>query len=481
MTTLHFTDMAALCRSVEIDGVRHSATADEIEAAQAAHLVDGMPFILGTDHSYDLNLNLFLRSCPTMGVRSLNSLRSYARDLVVWIRFLEERREGKTIWDADRDDVAAFYQARRMSQPPYRISAATWNRSLAALDKFYGWASEQRLIRARPFTYRQVVMPARRVSSFEAESNCARESGARVGDVRFLSVERYLLFREVGLRGRLPDGREDPAWHGRNGDRNALFAELLITTGLRLQEGSSLLTAELPGHDQGHGSVPFRLAAAIAKGNKGRDIWLSRRLVKLLHEHVALERANVVTRDKVRNSAPRIRDPIMVLDEDRRSVNIADGVHSRRARLDLLPPRDRARLLNVHSNEPLSLWLKEGGTAMSMAAWQMIFRRASERCQKFNIDIYVTPHMLRHSFAVHMLALLLQEQIGWVIEDRSDKNTAAYRQLIGDPLRTLQRMMGHSQIESTYMYLHHLDDSQALVDAAVAQWGRDTASRGIIT
>jgi site-specific recombinase XerD len=477
MTTLHFTDMAALCRSVEIDGVRHSASPDEIEAAQAAYLIDGMPFILGSDHSYDHNLNLFLRSCPTMGVRSLNSLRSYARDLVVWIRFLEERREGKTIWVADRDDIAAFYQARRMSQPPHRISAATWNRSLAALDKFYGWASEQRLIRARPFTYKKVLIPPRGVASFVVESNCARDSGARVGNVHFLSVERYLLFREVGLRGRLPDGREDPGWHGRNGDRNALFAELLITTGLRLQEGASLLTVELPSHTQGHGSVPFRLAGAIAKGNKGRDIWLPRRLVKLLHEHVALERANVVARDRARNSAPRIRDPIMVLDEDRRSVTIADGARSGRARLDLLSPRERVRLLNAHSNEPLSLWLKEGGTAMSMGAWQMIFRRASERCQQFNIDIYVTPHMLRHSFAVHMLTLLLKEQIGWVVNDRRDHTTAAYRQMISDPLRTLQRMLGHSQIESTYIYLDHLDDSQALVDAAVSQWGADTAFR----
>lgn len=118
---------------------------------------------------------------------------------------------------------------------------------------------------------------------------------------------------------------------------------------------------------------------------------------------------------------------------------------------------------------------------MSMAAWEVIFRRASARCRQFGIDLDVTPHMLRHSFAVHMLALLLREQIGWVLEDRSDRAMAAYRRLIGDPLLKLQRMMGHSRIDSTYIYLDHLDHSQALVDAAVEQWGLETASSKVIS
>lgn len=341
MVALHFTDMAALRRSVEIDGILHAASDEEIEAAQNAYLVDGMPFILGSDLSYDHNLKHFLRSCPPMGVRSLNSLRSYARDLVVWMRFLEERREGKSIWAADRDDIAAFYHARRMSQAPHRISAATWNRSLAALDKFYGWALAQGLIRTLPFTYRQVLLSAQSGPSFVSESNCARESGARVGNMRFLSLERYLLFRDVGLRGRLPDGREDPAWRGRNGERNALFAELLITTGLRLQEGASLLAAELPSHGEGHGSVRFGLAAAIAKGNRGRDIWLPRRLLKRLHEHIALERANVMARDRVRRALPRIPAPITVLAVTGRSASIVDGTAAANVRFELLSPHER--------------------------------------------------------------------------------------------------------------------------------------------
>jgi integrase len=51
------------------------------------------------------------------------------------------------------------------------------------------------------------------------------------------------VFRDVGLCGQLPEGLEDPNWRGRNGARNALFADLLITTGLRLQEASGLMLA----------------------------------------------------------------------------------------------------------------------------------------------------------------------------------------------------------------------------------------------
>jgi len=124
----------------------------------------------------------------------------------------------------------------------------------------------------------------------------------------------------------------------------------------------------------------------------------------------------------------------------------------------------------------LALWLTEGGLPMPMASWQAVFRRASARCRSFGIDIDVTPHMLRHSFAVHMLTLLLREQIGWMLEERAGRMSPAYRRLIGDPLLKLQRLMGHTRIESTYIYLDHLDDSQALVDAAVERWGLDVAS-----
>jgi site-specific recombinase XerD len=477
MPQLYFTDLGALRRPVIVDGVTHELPAKTIATAESFGLVDGMPFILGDDGSYDHDLNRFFRACPTMGVRSLNSLRAYARDIVVWMRFLAERRGGKAVWAADRDDIAAFHEARRLSSAPHRISAASWNRSVAALDKLYRWAVEEKLIGKAPFGYRQVWTRALHGGAISVAANMAREPAARNGDMHFLSLDRYLLFRDVGLRGRLPDGQEDPAWRGRNGERNALFAELLVTTGLRLQEASHLLVLELPASNRNDSrrSLPFRLAAATAKGGKGRQIRLPVRLLDRLIDYAEVERANALARYRQRRSWTRIDTPLLVTGDDRQSLAL-DGD---RIRLDLLAPGERARLQHADTREPLALWLTASGQPMPMAAWQAVFRRASERCRSFGIDIEVTPHMLRHSFAVHMLTLLLREQIGWTVEERAGRMSPAYRRLIGDPLLKLQRLMGHARIESTYIYLDHLDDAQALVDAALEQWGLDVATERV--
>ena len=69
-----------------------------------------------------------------------------------------------------------------------------------------------------------------------AARNDAYERVARRSDVRFVTMDDYRIFGEVGLRGLTPDGTERPGARDRNGLRNALFADLLVTTGLRLEE-----------------------------------------------------------------------------------------------------------------------------------------------------------------------------------------------------------------------------------------------------
>lgn len=474
---LFFTDLSALRRSVTVDGVIHALSTAEIAAAESLALVEGMPFILGDDGSYDHDVNRFFRACPTLGVRSPNSLRAYSLDILTWVRFLVERRDHKSLWDADRHDVAAFYAARRLSLPPARISAASWNRSVAALDKLYRWAVEECVIARSPFTYRQSWRRTNNGAVMTVATNTSTERGARTCDVRFLSLDRYLMFREIGLRGRLPNGSEDPAWQGRNSERNALFAELLVTTGLRLQEAASLLWIELPKVELSGAlrSRSFRLASAIAKGSKGRLIRLPERVLKRLHEYAELERTNVL----MRRPQPRIWSndhPFRVVSHDRgRLLLEKDAV---RAGVDVLTPRERERLRWAETSEPLSLWLTERAQPMPLEAWEAVFRRASARCRRFGIDLDVTPHMLRHTFAVHMLSLLVREQIGWVLDERQSQIGAAYRRLIGDPLLKLQRLLGHSSIESTYVYLDCLEESQEMVDAAVDAWELRINSEG---
>lgn len=487
---LFFTDLRSLPRPLMIDGAVFELTPDLINTARDAGLVDGMPFILCDDGTYDLALNRFFRTCPTMGVRAMNSLRAYAQDILTWWRFLQARR-GKTLWQADREDVAAYRAARRLSAPPLRIAAASWNRSVAALEKLYRWGVEEGLIAATPFTYRHVWHGGAygRRPGVVVHGNRAREPATRPHDLRFIDLEHYLMFREVGLRGRLPDGSEDPGWRGRNGERNALFAELLVTTGLRLEEAASLLLIELPCPDDDRRveqrSLPFRIPAAIAKGNKGREIRLPLRLVRRLADYAELERANAVTAFAARRAAARNEALLVLHDSDGRSALIDDGAGARRVRLDLLSAADRRRLVRCGDSgarKPALLWLTETGRPVTTASWESAFLRASRRCRAHGIDLAVSPHTLRHTFAVHMLAMLIRAQIGAVLDSRAatapDIAGAAYRRLIGDPLQKLQRLMGHASITSTYIYLDSLEDSRALVDAAVARWAADLAPAG---
>ena len=130
MPQLYFTDLAMLRRSAIVDGVTHELQAETIAAVEATGLSDGMPFILDDCGGYDVDLNRFFRTCPTMGVRSSNSLRAYARDLLVWMRFLCERRgskrSGKPIAKMSRPIMPRAADQRRFTASPPHHGTALW-------------------------------------------------------------------------------------------------------------------------------------------------------------------------------------------------------------------------------------------------------------------------------------------------------------------------------------------------------------------
>ncbi|CAM5318895.1 hypothetical protein STENM223S_10399 [Streptomyces tendae] len=178
-------------------------------------------------------------------MRAENSVLGYARDVMLFVRFLETSRYGKPIWACDGDDLRAYKRVRLWCGGPGAVSVGTWNRSVAALDKWVAWSLDAGLLRRAPFRYvdKTVMTPAgpRRV-----RVNAEMETDPQDEPLRFVSFEDYLLWRNVGLRGELPEGGADPSWRGRHGERNALFADGLVHSGMRLGEGACLLVPGCP-------------------------------------------------------------------------------------------------------------------------------------------------------------------------------------------------------------------------------------------
>nr|WP_301274066.1 site-specific integrase [Acetobacter indonesiensis] len=277
---------------------------------------------------YDPDLDRFFRDLPLNGVRSRHSLRAYGYDVLVWARFLLEAC-ARTIWQADRHDVLAYHRVRRRTEVGQRISAASWNRAVACLDRLYRWGVQEGLIAEAPFTHRSVWRQGyggRR--SQMAARNDAYEPAARRADVSFVTLEDYRRFRDVGLKTLLPDGRTRLGARDRNGIRNALFADLLVTTGLRLEEASSLFTSDLVFADQRPGrQVWLDLPDAQAKGNRGRQILVPARLLEQVTDEA---NARIVASGRL-SSADRIFQHLYCM-RLRRGLpvsNLSEDLHAR--------------------------------------------------------------------------------------------------------------------------------------------------------
>lgn len=448
-----------------------AASSITIQERRSAEGLDAhVPMILRDGALYDPDLDRFFRDLPLNGVRSRHSLRAYGYDVLVWARFLSDAC-AKTIWQADRHDVHAYHRVRRRADAEQRISAATWNRAVACLDRLYLWGVQEGLIVEAPFTHRSVWRQgyAGRRSQVAAR-NDAYEPAARRADVSFVTLEDYRRFRDVGLKALLPDGRTRPGARDRNGIRNALFADLLVTTGLRLEEASSLFTSDLVFADQRPGrQVWLDLPDAQTKGDRGRQILVPARLLEQVRAYVDVERAHAITKFQQRSGWQSIDRPIFVRHERYPArLRLLDGGY---IALDLLDPEERCRIIVCDNdgkpNEPAALWLSEVGMPVQPNSWEVIFARASSRSRSFGFDISVSPHQLRHTFAVHMLAMLIQHRIRDAALPAGPME--GYRQALGDPLQQVQRLLGHASLTTTYIYLDHIATRADTVDAAVEE------------
>lgn len=449
-------------------GVDSGRIADALNSVPDGLAVPGMPFVVWDDGSYASEVNAFLRGLPLgytadgiptgRPTRSRETWKAIGTDLVTFGTWLSDVR-GVSLWEASVRDAHAFHEARRVMPTGWAgtpaVKAGTWNRNHTHLKRFYDYALAAELAEVNPFS---------------SSTGFGREAAVRSRKVRFVTLDVFDQWCEVGLRGNagVSGWRES-----RQATRNVVFAQFLLRTGVRLTEGSSLLVSEFPERVAVGSREVVHLPGAITKGGAERGVYLTMAGFQPLREWMDVERQGLVARALSANRYDR--DGFIIGRLDRGRVRFGDGTSTR---INQMIPEFRRRLIladrdgRVHG--PAAVWVGEEGLPMSPSSWHSVFRRANDRCAKAGVNIHITPHMLRHTFAVHMLSLLLAESmrpIRQMLQSGADAHTVALRRLLIDPVRILQLLLGHAHYTTTLdHYLPYVQQATEVSEAAVDRW-----------
>lgn len=379
---------------------------------------------------------------------------SYARECEVFCRFLDQVLQ-RDLAAISEDDFWKYRSYRLLGPISVRVQPVTWNKIAAALVAFK----------------RHLKLP------FDFDWRDWRETGGDDRTVRMIGLAEYKTFCDLGLR----QGSRTPL-------RNAAFAELLVTTGMRCSEANSLLSIDLPAQATfgKHNSVKVTLPSSITKGGHKRSVYYSKRVAHSFIETYSSEERAHSARSQIdrtfrrkkysEGELSRLTDHFFIeVAGPGRVRAIGQLAGSAVVPTALLTPAERARSIVVEragtSFEIVDLgplWLSETGTSIQRTSWNSTFRGAQDRAQP---SVKVTPHVLRHTFAVHYLDTLLRELVDWrQLRSTLNRRGEIYDRLVRDPLYELQKRLGHRQLTTTRRYLTYTHDHQDYVDRVVAEW-----------
>lgn len=422
------------------------------EAVARIGLRPGDPVYIRPDGTVDRDFLDFVRSEAFRNLER-ETKRNYGTDYRPLLTFLSSR--GVSWREATQQDLADYRHWRcRAPENPRRISGTKWDREAAAYTKLFRWGK----------VYPLPVDVSRR------EDRAADSVSSRVS---WLTPRTWGLWSDIGLRGHTRAGIAAPAWESRTEMRNTSFVQLLLSSGLRRQEGGALLTFELPAQRLRHGRyLHGRVAGALTRSKNSRTFYASVDSVGQVETYIESERAWAVQRAQAAGRYDRL--PIMRL-----VTRVTHGLKPKvewvdRAgivgaqELSRLDWRERRWLFleGPDGPEPAWLWLTEQGLPMEPDRWNSVFRRANLRCEEVllseeerkigrNFRIaevrgktpYATPHSARHSMALYMLILLnelFESRYGLTKADRRD-----FALLFGDPWWLVKVLLGHADVETT--------------------------------
>ncbi|MFH8411300.1 integrase [Streptomyces sp. NPDC018019] len=440
----------------------------------------GDPVFLAPDCTVDRGLLDYVRSAEFQ-LLERESKRNYATDTRPLLAFLSSR--GVSWRDATRQDLRDYRHWRCASpENPGRISGTKWDREAAAFTKLFKWGK----------VYPLPVDVSRR------EDRAADSVGARVS---WLTPRTWGLWSDVGLRGHTRTGIAAPEWESRTELRNTSFVQLLLSSGLRRQEGGALLTFELPTQRLSHGRyLHGRVAGALTRSKKSRTFYASVDAVGQVETYISSERAWAVQRAQETGRYERLPSMRLVTKVTHGLKPKVEWVDTRgvvgEQELSRLGWRERQWLFleGPEGPEPAWLWLTEQGLPMDPDRWNGVFRGANLRCEEVLLtreereikrefrlaevrgkSPYATPHSCRHSMALYMLILLnelFESRYGLTKKDRRD-----FALLFGDPWWLVKTLLGHADVETTKRYylgpVAHLQLESILAAAGTIDEGRD--------
>lgn len=419
---------------------------DDLESRERALGIKvGQSFLLSPSGRFDVDVLRYLNS-GTFRMLSIQSQRSYATDMKVYFNFLLSQARG---WrEASEEDFLNYeFWRRRDPRNPKKISGAKFARELAALTRFYAWQVNHNAIEKSPIKVKEMRGRDGRVD----EKIALMPTNIRRSNVKWLTPRAYRRWRDIGIGGYVSSGIRDKTWRGRNAGRNLAFVDALWSSGLRLTEGATLLTLELPHTENQERFLRGRVGEAVAKGGSKRDFWISRNALNLIDNYIQIDRIAAIARARYEGRYNELSGIIFAEGVNRRRELVFHDQQGVRGTisLDQLDQAMRAKIYRKVDDgiEPVSLWLTEAGLPMPPATWEAIFQTANRRCVAQGVPIYCHPHMLRHSFALKMLVTLIHafdRRMGLSAEERRE-----FRMLFGDPWVLVQTMLGHRSSETT--------------------------------
>lgn len=276
-------------------------------------------------------------------------------------------------------------------------------------------------------------------------------------------------FLEIGLRG---DGC-DPAGAPGYPERDYVYGLLLATTGLRREECAFLLDVEVPVPET-TGLESIHVFDRLGKKQVIRSIYVTAQVVHAADLYRQTERHRVVQAAQ-RSLRAKVRDGSLLVIDDmiERMGKLYVTLGSQRIPLVRFANEHRARAVRILDDgtiDPLALFVSRSGRPPGLERWNQLFADARERVRHAGHQdqpprhVHVTPHTMRHSYAVRMLAALMKE---------GRQRAGDPYLLLANPVLTVKELLGHASVQTTMHYLHAAETWTENVPAALAATAAD--------